>query len=111
MAGLFVIGNAVNTLFIGQVNHLGLFWVLLIELFVILFAAYLFLHLHSVAAEVLGILLMGLPLCFLTVYIFEANGTVINVIFTMLGIAAHRFVSGIEDMFSARGKKHHKHKI
>jgi CHASE2 domain-containing sensor protein len=110
MAGMYVIGNGINTLFMGQINDLSIFWIIIIELLIIIFAAYLFLHLHSTAAEILALILIGVPLYFLTIYIFEMRGTVINVIFTMFGIAAHRVISSFEDMLSARGKKqHHQH--
>ncbi|MGA2297174.1 MAG: CHASE2 domain-containing protein [FCB group bacterium] len=111
MAGMYVIGNGINTLFMGQINELSVIWVIVIELLIIFFAAYLFLHLHSTAAEIIGLILMGVPLYFLTIYIFDVKGTVINVIFTMLGIAAHRVVSGLEDMLSAKGRKQHSHNI
>ncbi len=108
MAGFYIIGNSLNTMFIGQVNLLNKFWIILIELLTIILAAYLFLHIHSVAAEFILLLVLGVPLYFLTYYIFSSYGTLLNVVFIILGIAVHRFVSGFEDMLAEKGKKQHK---
>jgi hypothetical protein len=107
MAGFYIMGNSLNTLFIGQVNHLHPIWIWLIELLTILLSAYLFLHVHSVAAEFILLLVLGVPLYFLTILIFSSYGTLLNVVFIILGIAVHRFVSGVEDMLTAKGKIHH----
>lgn len=108
MAGFYIIGNSLNTLFIGQVHLLGKWWIILIELITIILAAYLFLHIHSVAAEFILLLVLGVPLYLLTIYIFSSYGMLLNVVFIILGIAVHRFVSGFEDMLAEKGKKEHK---
>jgi hypothetical protein len=109
MAGFYIIGNALNTLFIHQVNHLSFFLILMIELFTIIIAAYLFLHLHSLLAEFLCLIIMGVPLYFLTINIFSTYGTLLNVIFILLGIAIHRFEHGIEELITSKGHKHNQH--
>lgn len=108
MPGMYIIGNTFNTLKVGQVSHLGWYWKYLIELAVIVVCAYLFLHFKSLAAGFIGRILIIIPLYYLTVYVFESTGAIINVVFITLGISLHRFFTTIEEVFQAIKKREHK---
>jgi hypothetical protein len=96
MPGMYVIGNAVYTVTHLQVLHEGVVLKWLIEGFVIVLAAYLFLWFNSLPATLLsiGIIFAGFPL---VVYLFFKYNVFVNLIFPVIGIILHKSVADIEE--------------
>lgn len=106
VAGIYIIGNSLNTLSQGHVLRLASAWVRIpLEIIVIIFAAYLFLHVHSILAQVISTVVILVFLGPLTAYLFTEHAIFLNSIFSILGMSAHRVIDDVEEVILHGGRK------
>lgn len=98
MAGIFIIGNAVNTISLGiQPSPSPLWLSVIIDVTMIIIAAFLFLNkLRSLKAQLISYLVI-IPLAIASWYVFIKTGMFMNFVFALLGINIHSTISYIED--------------
>ena len=106
MPGMYLIGNGTFTIANLQIHHESLWIKILIEIFVILLAAYLFLWMDSIPATIFSFLLIGL-LIPISVFLFYKYNLFINVILSILGIIIHKDIAEFEEfLIGGLWKKH-----
>jgi CHASE2 domain-containing sensor protein len=110
MAGMYIIGHAINTISHGiQPSHSPPILNILIETAVIVMAAYLFLHLHSFLAQIVGSLILIVILGGISYYCFRYHGIFLNFLFAVIGMRVHRVIANIEKIIEKRGKTSSEH--
>ncbi|UPU38202.1 CHASE2 domain-containing protein [Geomonas paludis] len=110
MPGMFLIGNAINTIVSGKMPvHLPAWQHFAIEALIIVFAAWLFLHFHSTLAQILSSLVFIVLLVPFSWAIYQQWGLFFNFLVPVLGMQLHKTADGFEEMIASRGKKHHHH--
>jgi CHASE2 domain-containing sensor protein len=111
MAGMYIIGNALMTIIQGQQPlHLSVFGNLIIELMVIIMAAYFFLYFKSLPAHLLISTILIILLGVIGYYYFLITGVFLNFMFTLVGMGLHRLVSDAEEIIVNRSIYSHHHK-
>jgi CHASE2 domain-containing sensor protein len=87
MPGMYIIGNAANVLLLNrQVRDTPLWVVLLVDLTVILFACYMFVHCHPAVARTIAVIFGTLLLLPATYYFYLRYGIVINALFLFVNL-------------------------
>jgi hypothetical protein len=87
MAGIYIIGNAMNVLLGNwQVRDAPPWVVFLVDLLVILFAGYLFVHCHPSVARTIAMIFASVLLVPITYYFYVKYGIVINTIFFFINM-------------------------
>lgn len=110
MAGMYIIGNAVNTISLGiQPSHSSMILNLLIEVVIITGAAYLFLYFQSFLAQLLGSVVLIATLGTMSYYYFLHTGVFLNFIFAVIGMGFHKTIANIEEIVERRGIKINHH--
>ena len=110
LAGMFIIGNATNTIALGIQPSRSPAWLnLLIEAFVVIMAAFLFLHFHSFLAQLLGSSVLMVSLGIVSYYYFLYTGTFLNFIFAVAGMSFHRIATNIEEIALKKGARTNSH--
>ncbi len=110
MPGMYVIGNAINTIVTGRMPiHLNPWLHYAVEALIIVIAAWLFLHFHSLLAQLLSSLIFIAMFVPLSWYIYREWGLFFNFIIPVVGMKLHKTADGIESMIAARGRKNHHH--
>lgn len=110
MPGMYVIGNAINTIISGQMPvHMNVWLHYGIELLVIVFAAWLFLHFHSFLAQNIATIVFIILLVPLSWLLFKQWGVFFNFIVPIIGMRLHKIADSIETMIASRGRKQHHH--
>jgi hypothetical protein len=110
MAGIFVIGNAINTISRGlQPSHSPLWLNMVIEAIIVIMAAFLFLYFHSFLAQILGSAILILTLGFVSYYFFLYTGIFLNFIFAVIGMSFHRTIANIEEITEKKGGRLNEH--
>jgi len=105
MAGMFILGNATNTILLGVQPSRAPVWLnMSIEAMIIIMAAFLFLYLSSFLALVIGSTVMILTLGVFSYYYFLHTGAYLNFVFAVVGMSFHRTVADIEDLFMKKGR-------
>ena len=108
MPGMYFIGNAINTIVTGQMPvHLNIWLHYAVEFLIILVAALIFLHLHSIIAQIFlsaVFLLIFFPISW---YIYREWGLFFNFIIPVAAMRLHSIADDIESAFATRGRKHH----
>ena len=96
--GLYILGNAINTIAGGHAPaHLNPFLHYLIELGVILVAAFLFLRLPTLVAQVVASIVFLAALLPISWLIFSKWGLLLNFITPVVGMRLHTIASGCEN--------------
>lgn len=107
MAGMYIIGNAVNTILLGlQPSHSSVYVNIAIEVLVIILAAYFFLYFASLLAQILVSFILILTLGVISYYYFLHTGIFLNFMFAVVGMSFHKTISNIEEIIENRGQKH-----
>lgn len=107
MAGMYIIGNAANTILLGlQPSHSSVYVNIAIEIMIIIVAAYLFLYFASLLAQILVSIILILTLGVISYYYFLYTGIFFNFIFAVAGMSFHKTISDIEEIIENRGQKH-----
>lgn len=107
MPGMFIHGNSLYTLLQGLQPGRASWWVsLLINIFIIILAAYLFHYLDSFLADLLGmigsIIILGSIAYF---YFFREFGIFPNFVFGIAGIGYIETMYSLRELFSKKGSK------
>jgi hypothetical protein len=104
MSGMYILGNALNTIYLGkQPAHPSRAINILIEIFAIIIAAYVFLKFPSLLAQIISSAILIFTLGILSVFYFYHTGVFLNFVFSVAGMGFHRTFSNIEDIFRKRG--------
>lgn len=107
MAGMYIIGNAINTILLGlQPSHSSVYVNIAIEILVIITAAYFFLYLSSFLAQILVSVILILTLGVASYYYFLHTGVFLNFMFAVVGMSFHKTISNIEEIIENKGQKH-----
>ena len=110
MAGMFIIGNAANTISLGmQPSHSPMWLNIVVEAAVIAMAAILFLYLHSFLAQVLSSVILLITLGVASYYYFLHTGAFLNFIFAVVGMSFHRTIANIEELIQSKGGPRNEH--
>lgn len=105
MAGMFIHGNSINTILLGlQPSRPPMIVNILIEVLIIIMASYLFLYFQSLAAQILGSIILVLTLGVVSYYYFLYTGIFLNFVFAVIGMGFHKNISNIEKIFIDKGK-------
>lgn len=103
MAGMFIIGNATNTILLGRQPLRSPTWLnILLEAVVIVMAAFLFLYFRSFVAKYLGSIILVLTLGVFSYYYFLYTGTYLNFMFAVAGMSFHNTIANIEAFFKKK---------
>ncbi len=103
LAGMYIVGNSINTILSGkQPSRPPHLLNLLIEMFAIVVAAFLFLYLHAFLAWVLGSAML-LAMGYVSYRYFLSTGIFLNFVFAVAGMGLHRTFSNIEETIHNRG--------
>lgn len=101
LPGIYLLGNAANTILNAkQVKHPYWWLGYLIELSVIIAAAYLFLYLFSFLALFVFIIFISLGLVELGYWYFERTGFFMNSGLIFIGMVLHKIIADIEELFN-----------
>lgn len=108
MAGMYVLGNAINTLMItkNQIVPINAIWNVLIDLGSILLAAYLFTKFHNFWAELLAVAVLVVILVPLTMWMYLGNGILLNPLLPILAMFFHQVLEEIKDAMQHPKKNH-----
>jgi len=106
MAGMYIIGNAANTILLGmQPSHL--LWVsIVMDIFLIIVSAYLFVYFASLLAQILGSIILIFIFGVISYHYFLLTGTFLNFTFAVAGMFFHNIISDIEEIIENRFLKH-----
>jgi CHASE2 domain-containing sensor protein len=103
MAGMYIIGNALNTILLGnQPSEAHLIVRILMEIAVIILAAYLFLKFTSFAAAVIGSSMLFLLSITISYYYFIHFGVFLNFSFALAAMGFHKIVMNIEQIINEK---------
>ena len=103
MTGMFLLGNAVNTILnTAQVKHPQMWLGYLIELCVIVAAAYLFLYLMSFLALFVSVIFIFFGLVELGYWYFIETAVFLNSGLIFIGMVFHKIIADIEELFKKR---------
>lgn len=107
MAGMYIIGNAVNTILLGlQPAHSSIYLNMIIEVLVIVMAAYFFLYFTALLAQILVSIVLILTLGVISYYYFLHSGIFLNFMFAVVGMSFHKTISNFEEIIESKGHKH-----
>lgn len=106
MAGIYIVANIFHTLK-HQIHQPPVWLKYLIEVFLIVFAAFVFLFFDSVVALLISGLITLIALYFLSRWIFDMFDIYIDVMLPIAGIVLHRDIAEIEESFIQKGLSLH----
>jgi len=110
LAGMFIIGNVINTISLGiQPSRTPLVLNILIEIVIIIIAAYVFLYFHSFVAQMIGPLIVFPALGIISYFYFIYTGVFLNFVFAVAGMGLHETIAKIEAFFERTGIRTKKH--
>lgn len=103
MAGMYIIGNALNTILLGlQPSHSSIYVNVAIEILAIIMAAYCFLYIKAFLAAIISNVILLLTLGTINYYYFLYTGIFLNFTFAVAGIGFYRIISNIEEIIEKR---------
>ena len=103
MAGIFLIGNAVNTISLGlQPSQPPLWLNILIDTIIVIMAAFLFLHFNSFTAQIFSYVVIIPVLGIASWFVFLSTGIFLNFIFALIGINSHKTLAQIIESFEKK---------
>jgi CHASE2 domain-containing sensor protein len=104
MAGIFIIGNAINTISLGlQPAHSPLWLSIVIDIGLIIIAAFIFLYFKSLWAQIISYAVIIPTLGFTSWLVFLHTGIFLNFIFALVGINFHTTIAWIEENMKKGG--------
>jgi CHASE2 domain-containing sensor protein len=104
MAGMYIVGNAINTVNAGLQPKFKRGFQVFIELLGVFIAAFLFLHLTPLLAQVVASTILIIILIPISVLIFLNWAVFINFILPIAGMKLHRIAKNIETAIKDRGR-------
>jgi len=106
MAGLFIIGNAINTLLNGlQMSPSPFLLNMVLEIIVILIAAWFFLYFTSLLAQILGTMTLLLFFGPISWLLFIKKGIFLNFVLPIIGMVLHEIIVDVEETFILKGRR------
>jgi hypothetical protein len=106
MAGLFIIGNAINTLINGLQMEPSPFWLnFILEIIVIVIAAWCFLYFASFLAQILGTLILLLVFGPISWLLFIREGIFLNFVLPIIGMVFHEIIAEVEETVVSKGRR------
>jgi len=107
---MYILGNAINTEILNLYPvEVPLYVKIIIELLVIIFAAFLFLLFNEFATQVITSLLIVILFTLINYFIFYTYGVFFNFILPVLGMGFHRTISSYEELVRSGIRKFRKH--
>jgi len=104
MAGMFIIGNAINTLSFGlQPSRPPLWLNIMIDIVIVIMAAFIFLYFNSFRAKILSYVVIIPIVGFVSWLIFLYIGVLLNCIFALMGIVNHPMADHIAEYLNNKG--------
>jgi len=104
LAGIFIIGNAVNTLSLGLQPSRSPLWLnIMIDVVIVILAAFIFLYFNSFRAKILSYVVIIPIVGFVSWFIFLYVGVLLNCIFALMGIINHPMFDNIAEYFKNKG--------
>jgi len=106
MAGLFIIGNAINTLINGLQMSQSPFWLnVIVEIIVIVIAAWFFLYFTSLLAQSLGTITLLLVFGPISWLFFIKKGIFLNFVLPIIGMVLHEIIADVEETVVLKGRR------
>ena len=110
MPGMYFIGNAINTIVTGKMPlHMNIWLHITMELLIIIAAAFVFVQIHDLLAQLLSSLAFIIILVPVSWFFYRNYGVFFNFIIPVVGMRLHHFADRFESMVAMRGRKHHDH--
>ncbi len=104
MAGMYILGNSINTILAKEQPSPPPVWLsIVIEVAVIILAAYLFLYFTSLLAQVIASVLILLLFGYFGYLYFLKTGIFLNFVFAIVGMGFHETTKDIEETIEKRG--------
>ncbi len=104
MAGMFIIGNALNTISLGlQPSRPPLWLNIIIDIVIVIMAAFIFLYFNSFRAKILSYVVIIPIVGLVSWFIFLYMGVLLNCIFALMGIINHPTFEHIEKYLDNKG--------
>jgi hypothetical protein len=104
MPGMYVIGNSIQTILVKEQPSPPPIWIsLMMEMAVIVFAAYVFLYFTSLLAQIIASVPIVLIFGFLSYLYFLRTGVFLNFVFAIVGMGFHETVADIEEIIEQKG--------
>lgn len=105
MAGMYVIGNSINTILVKEQPSPPPAWLnILMEIAVIILAAYVFLYFTSLLAQIIASVLILLVFGYLSYLCFLRTGVFLNFVFAIVGMGFHETVADLEEIIEKKGR-------
>jgi CHASE2 domain-containing sensor protein len=105
MPGMYIIGNAMNTILLGlQPAHPSRVLNMLIELAVIIIAAYILSRFPPVIIKVLKSVVLISVLSVISYYYFIKTGVLLNFTFAVVGMGLHDMAMSVEKVLIKKKK-------
>jgi CHASE2 domain-containing sensor protein len=106
MPGMYIMGNAIYELInYKQLKTINYFYIIMIELITIIFAAILFMRYDSVLAFLIATIILLVALGPITIYAYYKKGIFINIVFPIIGMAIHKSIAEYEEAIEVLRKK------
>lgn len=104
MAGMYVLGNSINTILTKEQPSQPPVWLsTIIEIAVIILAAYVFLYFTSLLAQIIVSVLILLVLGYFSYLYFLKAGVFLNFVFAIVGMGFHETTKDLEEIIEKRG--------
>ena len=112
MAGMYVIGNSINTILAKEQPSPPPVWLsIIMELAVIILAAYVFLYFTSLLAQIIASVLILLVFGYFSYLWFLRTGVFLNFVFAIVGMGFHETVADFEEIIEKKGKTEYRQDI
>jgi len=105
MAGMYIVGNAINTVNADLQPKFKRGFQVFIELLGVLIAAFIFLRLTPFPAQIVASIILIMILIPISIYCFLTSGVFINFLIPIAGMKLHRIAKNIETVIEDRRLK------
>jgi hypothetical protein len=104
MAGMYVLGNSINTILAKEQPSPPPVWLsIVIEIAVIILAAYVFLYFTSLLAQIIVSVLILLVFGYFSYLYFLKAGVFLNFVFAIVGMGFHETIKDMEEIIEKKG--------
>jgi CHASE2 domain-containing sensor protein len=104
MAGMYVLGNSIYTILEKEQPSPPPVWLsLMIEIVVIIGAAYIFLYFTSLLAQIIASVIILLVFGYFSYLFFMKTGVFVNFVFAIVGMGFHETAKDLEEIIEKKG--------
>ena len=104
MAGMYILANSIDTILTKEQPSPPPRWLgILIEIVVIILAAYIFLYFTSLLAQIIASLLILTVFGYFSYLYFLKTGVFLNFVFAIVGMSFHEMTKDLEEIVEKRG--------